>query len=152
MLLQYLVPFIILESCRISKRWQVLDFEDIVESFHYLWVPWTFGMFCCCHLFRCFKHLTSNSLMCHGLNLVERDFIIIFEGRIWPIETKNITLSCNTWESEEQLSVLKNFTNECHNRECTLWLWEDFVEGWVLSKMCGKHTRMWSKVDHRNKV
>ena len=45
--------------------------------------------------------------------------------------TKNIKFR-DTCESEYQVSMFKNFISECCNWECTLWLWEKFVQRLVL--------------------
>ena len=50
------------------------------------------------------------------------------------------------------LSIFKNFTNECCSRECTLCLWEKFVQGLGLVEDVWKHGRIWSKVEHCIKV
>ena len=61
----------------------------------------------------------------------------------------NITFSCNACESELWLSMFKAFTNQCHQmRVNTMTLFKD----WVWSKMCGKHSWIWSKVEHCIKV
>ena len=42
-------------------------------------------------------------------------------------ETKSVTLSCNTHESDWWFLLFKNFTNECRNWECKLSMWEIHV-------------------------
>ena len=43
------------------------------------------------------------------------DFIIVFGRSCMTYETKHITFSCHTCESEQRLLMFKNFTIECCN-------------------------------------
>ena len=57
----------------------------------------------------------------------ERDSIIVFGGQIWPMRPKILHFTWYVWKWVA-VSMFKNFTNECCNRKCTLWLWEKFVQ------------------------
>ena len=72
----------------------------------------------------------------------------IFRGKLFPMR-QNITLSRNTCENEWQVSMFKNFSHECRNRESAQYDCErDSSKDWFWLKMCGKHYQMWSKAEH----
>ena len=53
-------------------------------------------------------------------------------------ETKNINFSCSTCESEQQLLIFENFTNEFRNQESLHHDCEgNLCKDWAWLKMCG---------------